>query len=100
MLSKGFLIGLMIFNMTKLSSTIYNQYLNQGISKTQKINAKKLQDIVFVKKPNIHIFFFDALSPNHILKNKINICGKYFHYYEIVYFNMRKAKINKISAFL
>lgn len=71
-LSKGFLIGLMIFNMTKLSSTIYNQYLNQGIGKTQKINTKKLQDIVFVKKPNIHIFFFDALSPNHILKNKIN----------------------------
>ena len=76
-LVKGFLIGLLIFNFSKLSITIYEQYFNEISYNETYVYNKEIRNVIFKQKPNIHIFFFDALSPDHILKKQMDIHASY-----------------------
>ena len=56
-LIKGFLIGLLIFNLSKLSKTIYQQYFNEKIYDKIYANNKEIRKIVFKQKTK-HSYFF------------------------------------------
>ena len=86
-----FFISINLFNFYKTFSIVNDQYF--GIGKNNSLETfesnKILSKAVFDKKPDIHIFIYDALIPNYI-------SNKFLDIQETSYHNFLKKKDAKI----